>query len=88
MAVDEIFTCPDCDAGIEIADPGNVDIVTCNACSRDYRVTFDSREKAYLLIPIVEIEPRPGEPVEHRGDKPFEVLNEPGAPRRDDSEKL
>lgn len=83
----ETMPCPNCDANILIDRVRDVDIVTCTGCSREFRLVYRPQDQAWHMVPIEPVEGSE-EPVEHKGDKPFEVLKEPGGPRDDDLDKL
>jgi hypothetical protein len=88
MDSSKIFACPGCDANIPVEDLPNTDVVICNHCSRRYRLEYVEREAAWELFPIEPVEEGPEEPVESDSDQPFEVLQEPAGPRKDDLDKL
>lgn len=66
-----MFTCVRCDADLEIADPRNVEQVSCGSCGQHFRLAFDEDELVWELIPV----PDEGGSVD--ADEPFAIGSDP-----------
>ncbi len=85
MNPEKIFTCPECDAAIDIPDPWNTDSVLCGNCGRELRLHYQETERTWELIPTGEVEE--GARDRRKEEEPFQVLDRPGGPRRDDLDR-
>ncbi len=85
MRSDKMFTCRQCDADIEVEDPYNTDIVSCHTCGQTYTLRWIEEESAYEMMEVEPVDEERQNTAEE--DEPFRVLNEPGAPRRDDMDR-
>jgi NMD protein affecting ribosome stability and mRNA decay len=87
MSSEKIFTCRQCDADMEIEDPYNTDTAVCHNCGQTYTLQWVEEESAYEMIEVEPVEQEARNTASEEEDEPFRILNEPGAPRRDDLDR-
>lgn len=84
--MDKMFVCQQCDQDIEVADVYNTDSVICHQCGEQYTLRYMEREEAWELIPVEPVEEE-RLPPEVETEEPFEILDEPAAPRKNDYDR-
>ena len=78
----KLFTCQQCDANMEVAEPRALDQVVCSQCGRLYHLFFSEQDGAWHLQAQ---EPATDEAEDRRkSEQPFSVLAEEGRPKRVD----
>lgn len=85
--MDKMFTCPECDADMEVEDVYNAGTVTCHNCGKSYDLVWIESESSWELIPIEPVEEGSREGESEEGDDAFRVLDNPAALREDDLDR-
>ena len=81
----KVFTCQNCDAEMEVADPRAQQRVACRRCGRSYGLRHSDAEQAWVLTEMEPVEPGADEA---RAEEPFRVLGEVGRPKRVDRSEV